>query len=183
VIGVVLAGGLGRRMGAPKAIAPLAGRPLIAYPLEALGSVCARVVVVAKRDTELPAGVERWDEPDEPRHPVAGLRHALARAGEPIVACAADMPFVTPEVLGRLVDELQPGVRGAVAVCNGRIEPLLAAYAPAAIDLLEAAAPDEPLRRTVESLSPVLVEMDAEVVFNVNTPEDLNEAERRLRRE
>ncbi|HEX6711829.1 MAG TPA: NTP transferase domain-containing protein, partial [Thermoleophilaceae bacterium] len=52
--GVVLAGGLGRRMGAPKATAMLVGRPLIAYPLDALGAVTDRVVVVAKRDTELP---------------------------------------------------------------------------------------------------------------------------------
>ena len=37
-----------------------------------MGEVCARVAVVCKRDTALPPlpdGVERWDEPDEPRHP------------------------------------------------------------------------------------------------------------------
>jgi molybdenum cofactor guanylyltransferase len=170
-------------MGAPKAIAPLAGRPLIAYPLEALGSVCEQVVVVAKLDTELPAHVERWDEPDDPRHPIAGIRHALEHAGEPILVCAADMPFVTPAEFGRLATELRPDVSAAVAVCNEQLEPLLAAYAPSALELLAAAASDEPLRRTVESLSPVLVEVDAEVVFNVNTPDDLSEAERRLRRE
>jgi molybdenum cofactor guanylyltransferase len=179
--GVVLAGGLGRRMGAPKATAQLAGRPLIAYPLDALGAACERVVVVAKRETELPDGVTRWDEPDEPRHPIAGITHALEQAGRPILVCAADMPFVTADVLARLVAELEPPAAAAVAFCDGRLEPLLAAYAPAALGVLAQAASDEPLRRTVEALDPVLVDVPAEVVFNVNTPEDLGAAERRLR--
>lgn len=181
MIGVVLAGGLGRRMGAPKATAPLAGRPLIDYPLAALRAVTERVVVVAKRDTELPDGLERWDEPDDPRHPIAGIAHALERARGPILVCAADMPFVRADVLRLVAGELRPDLEASVAFCEGRLEPLLAAYAPAALVPLRAAPPDEPLRRTVESLMPVLVDVEPEVVFNVNTPDDLAEAERRLR--
>jgi molybdenum cofactor guanylyltransferase len=180
--GVVLAGGLGRRMRAPKAAAALAGAPLMAYPLDALRAACERVVVVAKRDTELPAlGVQRWDEPDDPRHPIAGITYALDRAAGPILVCAADMPFVTPDVLQLIAAGLRPGVKAAVAVCEGRLEPLLAAYAPAALQLLAAAPAGEPLRRSVESLTPALVEVAPAVVFNVNTPADLAEAERRLR--
>jgi molybdopterin-guanine dinucleotide biosynthesis protein A len=179
--GVVLAGGLGRRMGAPKATAMLGGRPLIAYPLDALRAVCERVVVVAKRDTELPPDLGRWDEPDDPRHPIAGITHALERARTPIVVCAADMPFVTPDVLRLIAADLRPGLKAAAAFCEGRLEPLLAAYAPEALGGLAQAAPDEPLRRTVESLVPVLVDVPRDVVFNVNTPDDLAEAERRLR--
>jgi molybdopterin-guanine dinucleotide biosynthesis protein A len=180
VIGIVLAGGLGRRMGAPKATALLAGRPLIAYPLEALRSVCDGVVIVAKRDSELPAEVERWDEPDQPRHPIAGIRHALERADGPILVCAADMPFVTAAVLRQIAAELRPGVKAVAASSEGELQPLLAAYAPEALELLQVAPPDEPLRRTVESLTPALVAVEPEVVFNVNTPGDLAEAERRL---
>ena len=168
-------------MGAPKATAELAGRPLAAYPLSALGAVCEQVVVVAKRDTELPAGVERWDEPDDPRHPIAGITHALERAGGPILVCAADMPFADRDVLRLVAEELRPGMKAAVAFCEGRLEPLLAAYAPEALEVLAGAATDEPLRRSVESLMPVLVDVAPEVVFNVNTPDDLAEAERRLR--
>jgi molybdopterin-guanine dinucleotide biosynthesis protein A len=181
LVGVVLAGGLGRRMGAPKATAMLAGRPLIAYPLDSLRAVTDRVVVVAKRDTDLPADIERWNEPDDPRHPIAGIRYALERVGRPIVVCAADMPFVTPDVLSLIANELRPGLKAAVAFCEGRLEPLLAAYTPDALEGLRDAPPEEPLRRTVESLMPVLVDVGPHVVFNVNTPDDLAEAERRLR--
>jgi CTP:molybdopterin cytidylyltransferase MocA len=55
------------------------------------------------------------------------------------------------------------------------------AYAADALEPLAQAPPDEPLRRSVESLTPVLVDVAPDVVFNVNTPADLAEAERRLR--
>lgn len=181
MIGVVLAGGLGRRMAGTKATAQLGGRPLASYPVAALGSVCGQVVIVAKRDTELPElGVERWDEPDDPQHPIAGIKYALERAGGPILVCAGDMPFADADTLGLIGAELQPGMKAAVGFCEGRLEPLLAAYAPEALESLAVAPADEPLRRTVEALMPVLVDVSPEVVFNVNTPGDLAEAERRL---
>jgi molybdopterin-guanine dinucleotide biosynthesis protein A len=168
-------------MGAPKAGAALAGRPLISYPLAALQPVCERVAVVCKRDTELPPlEAERWEEPDDPRHPIAGLVHALERAGGPILVCGADMPFVTPQVCALIAAELRPGLKAAVAFSGGRLEPLLAAYAPEALMVLRTAAADEPLTRTVESLMPVPVDVEPQVVFNVNKPADLAEAERRL---
>ena len=178
--GVVLAGGLGTRMGEPKATAPLAGRPLVAYPVEAMRVVCERVAVVCKRDTELPElDVEIWIEPDEPRHPVAGIIHALERAGGPVLVCAADMPLITAEALGLVAAALR--TTAAVAAVGGRLEPLLGAYSQDALGLLRRAPPDQPLRDTAASLAPALVVVAPEVVFNVNTPADLAGAERRLR--
>jgi molybdopterin-guanine dinucleotide biosynthesis protein A len=182
VIGCVLAGGLGRRLGAPKAAAELDGRALISYPLAALAPVCERVAVVCKRDTELPPlDAERWDEPDEPRHPIAGIVHSLERAGGPVLVCAADMPFVTPGVCALIAAELRPGVQAAVAFSDGRLQPLLAAYSHQALEVLRNAPESEPLTRTAESLTPITVGVESKVVFNVNTPDDLAEAERRLR--
>jgi molybdopterin-guanine dinucleotide biosynthesis protein A len=180
--GIVLAGGLGRRMGGQKATAPLAGRPMIGYALEAMRQVTPRLAVVCKADTELPdlEGAERWDEPDDPHHPIAGIIHALERADGPILVCGADMPFVRSDDLSLVAAELRPGMKAAIAFCGGRLEPLLAAYAPDALELMREAPADEPLRRSVESLLPFLVDLEPEVVFNVNTPDELAEAERRL---
>jgi molybdopterin-guanine dinucleotide biosynthesis protein A len=180
---VVLAGGLGVRMGTPKPTVLLAGRPLVDYPLDALRPVCDRLAVACKRDTELPplGDAERWDEPDDPRHPLAGIVHALERSGGPILVCGADMPFVTADVCGLISGELRTGLQAAVAFSSGRLQPLLAAYAGEALEVMRTAPGDEPLTRTVESLEPVLIEVEPEVVFNVNTQDDLAEAERRLR--
>ena len=181
-VGAVLAGGAGRRLGAPsKAMAPLAGRPLIAYPLEAMRQVAERTVVVCKRDTELPPlaeGVERWDEPDEPRHPLTGIIHALERARTEVLVCAADMPFVTPETLRALAE---PADASAVVATNdGTLTPVLALYRPAALQRLREAGEGEALKRTVERLDPATVELSE--ATSMNTPEDLRAAESRLAR-
>ena len=132
MIGVVLAGGEGRRLGrGSKAAAPLAGRPLVEYPLEALAEVCERVAVVCKRGTRLPdlPDAERWDEPDEPRHPLTGIVHALETAGGPVLVCAADMPFVTAEACRTLIQGAG-GSPAVVASAAGVLQPTFGLYAP-----------------------------------------------------
>jgi molybdopterin-guanine dinucleotide biosynthesis protein A len=195
-VGVVLAGGLGRRIGGAKATTELAGHPLIEYPLRALAAVLAEVRVVAKPDTALPQhlagpqarsgmpgprGVEVWIEPAEPHHPLVGIAHALRMAGpRGVLVCAADMPFLTAEVLARLAYAEAGGAPAVVAVgASGRSEPLLGRYEPAAAALLAdaALAACEPLRSVVARLGPRLVPVDAAVLFNVNTREDLARAE------
>ena len=182
MIGAVLAGGAGTRLRAPsKAAAVLAGRPLVSYPVEALRAVCERVAVVCKRDTQLPEldGAERWDEPDSPRHPLTGIVFALEQARQPVLVCAADMPFVTADACRSLMTAPQKSV-AVVAAAEGVLQPVLGIYAPAALEALRAAPPDAPLTRTVEALDPTRVALPARVVRSVNTPEELADAERVL---
>lgn len=182
MIGAILAGGRGRRMGGGKPARELAGRPLMAWPAAALAEVCTRVVVVAKPSTELPElpGVERWDEPDDDHHPARGIAYALERAGEPVLVCAADMPFVTAEACRGVAAGLGEGSTAAVAVAGGVLQPVFAAYAPSALAGLSAAPPDAALTRTVDSLDPVLLEVDPRTVRSVDTEEDLARAELEL---
>ena len=177
MVGVVLAGGAGRRIGGAKPTRALNGRPLAAYPAAALGAVCERVAIVAKPGEELPHldGVERWDEPPEPRHPLTGIVYALEHAGEAVLVCAADMPFVTPEALNTLI-AAGGAAPAAVAVAGGVLQPVLGVYAPAALDTLRAAEPDAPLTRTVEALDPVHVAVPPPLVRSVDTPEELEAA-------
>ena len=159
-------------MGGDKAMRELNGRPLVLHVADALASVCDRVVVVAKADTVLPDGLDRWDEPEDlPRHPLSGILHALAEAGEEeVLVCAADMPSVVRGALRELVAEARPPATVAWA---GRLQPLLGVYYAEALAALRAAPPDAPLTATVESLGPWLVELPAEVVRSVDTPDDL----------
>jgi molybdenum cofactor guanylyltransferase len=182
MVGVVLAGGAGSRMGGGKAARELAGEPLIAHAANALLGVCERVAIVAKPGTELPPleGVELWDdEPADPQHPLTGIVHALQRAGEPVLVCAADMPFLTAEALNTLV-AAGGSAPAAVAVAGGVLQPVLGLYAPQALDTLEQAEPDAPLTRTVEALEPVRVALPPPIVRSVNTPEELEAAEEEL---
>src|SRR4051794_41515179 len=127
VIGAVLAGGAGSRMGGAKPSAMLAGRPLASYAVAVLAEVCGSVVLVCKPDTELPSidGAERWEEPAEPRHPLTGIAYALERAGGPVLVCAADMPFVTPAACQSLIEAAggAGAVDAAVAGAPGGVPP------------------------------------------------------------
>jgi molybdopterin-guanine dinucleotide biosynthesis protein A len=180
MFGAILAGGTGRRMGGGKAAQLLAGRPLASYPAQTLVAACARVAIVAKASSELPTlpGVTRWNEPDEPLHPLAGIVHALGRAGQPVLVCAADMPFVTVDACDALIAAVRPPA--TVATCDGRLQPVFAIYTLEALDVLLAAPPDAPLTRTVESLAPQTVELPADVVRSVDTAEALAAASESL---
>jgi molybdopterin-guanine dinucleotide biosynthesis protein A len=185
-MGAVLAGGLGRRLGGSKPLAMLGGRPLISYAVKALLAVPVPVAVVAKPDTVLPAldDAELWTEADEPRHPLVGICHALRMAaGRPVLVCAADLPFVTSESLARLA-RADPGDAPAVIAMSatGGLQPLLGCYQPAALEVLAPAAASAvaPLRAAVGALGPRHLELADELLFNVNTPEDLERAERRI---
>jgi molybdopterin-guanine dinucleotide biosynthesis protein A len=182
MIGVLLAGGRGRRLGQrSKAAIEVGGRPLAAYPASALAAVCERVAFVAKPGTELPAlpGVERWDEPAEPQHPVVGIVHALEQAGEAVLVVGADMPYVTPDACTSVLAG-GGAAPAAVAVAGGVVQPLLAVYAPAAVEPLRSAGATGRLTEMVEALGPGRVALPPAIVRSVNTPEDLAEAEAEL---
>jgi len=188
-VGAVLAGGGSTRMGRPKATVALGGRPLIAHPLAAIVDAGLTPMVVAKPDSELPpldCRVVR--EAAEPVHPLAGLAAALDAAGDrPAVVLACDMPFVGAELvawLAALADSI------AVAYAGGRVHPLLGRYAPGVGRLFAAALDDPmPLTEAVVSLDPRLVRESElarfgdpqRIAFNVNSPADLERAERWLR--
>ena len=180
-VGAILAGGAGRRIGGQKAIVELQGKPLISYPLEAVGQVLSRVAILAKAGTELPpvSRVAVWLEPETPRHPVVGITQALALAGgRPVLICAGDLPFVTPQLVRRLI-KADPGRAPAVVACaEGQMQPLLGCYQPRALELLaaEAKAASGRLMEIVGALHPVLLECDPDELFDIDSPEDLLQA-------
>lgn len=181
-IGVVLAGGAGRRIGGSKAVVELNHRPLISYPLEAVWRALGDVTIVAKQDTELPSvpGATVWIEPSEPRHPLTGILYALSLAnGSPVMICAGDMPLVSAELIERIA-RADPGEAPAVvAGVQAAMHPLLACYQPSALQPLSVAAgdPHVRLREAVAALNPIVYEVeDPDCLFNVNSPDELLQA-------
>jgi molybdenum cofactor guanylyltransferase len=181
MVGAVLAGGLSRRMGEPKATIELAGRPLVSRVVATVGSAGLEPIVVAKPDSPLPAlDCRVLSEPSEPRHPLTGLLAALdASAGRGVVAIACDMPLVPAKFLTWLSQVPEP-----IAICEvgGRLEPLLGRYSTEASEsLAEALSEGAAIRDAVAALDPRVISEDEiapfgdpeRIVFNVNSPEDL----------
>jgi len=178
----VLAGGLGRRIGGAKAGVHLHRRALISYPLEAVWRALGNVTIVTKIDSELPSlpGVAVWVEPQEPRHPLTGIVHALVMSeGRPVLVCAADMPLVTPELISAIARADPVGAPAVVASTGGELQPLLGCYQPEALEPLTAANAGGAvaLRDAVAALGPSRYEVeDPDELFNVNSPTDLLQA-------
>ena len=177
-------------MGAPKALAELASRPLLARVVSTVGSAGLDPVVVAKPDSPLPKlDCRVLTEPSEPRHPLTGVLAALgSSAGRGVVSIACDMPFVPARLLTWLAQIEEP-----VAVCEigGRLEPMLGRYSPAASETLAAALADgAAMREAVAALDPLVIPEESvarfgdpqRIFFNVNSPADLETAERLLAR-
>jgi molybdopterin-guanine dinucleotide biosynthesis protein A len=163
-------------MGMPKAMAPLGGRPLVAWPIAAAQEAGLDVVVVAKPGSPLPPlDVPVWAEPAEPAHPLTGLVAAVERAApRAIVVLACDMPFVTPDLIARLA-----ALRG-VAAPPGEAFP--ARYEPSALPALRAGlASQAALRDVLAGLAPTPVEADAAALLGINDPDALARAEAALR--
>ena len=160
MIGAILTGGLGSRLGGRKAQADLGGRPMVDWVVEAVEAAGLEPRLVADR----PAGGGP--------HPLAGILAALDLAGGPVVVVACDVPFVDPALLRALAD-----ADGAAMV---RGNPLVARYEPTHRAHLERALADQaPLRKTIAALDPLVIEG---VVENVNSPEDLAAARAALPR-
>jgi CTP:molybdopterin cytidylyltransferase MocA len=129
VLAVVLAAGGSTRMGRPKQLADLGGRPLLAHALAAaaeapvdrvvvaLGGAAAEVLDRVDLGRAEPLVVEGWD---------AGMGHVLAgalgRAGGDwgaVVVLLGDQPLVSGRAVARVVDAWRAGAGPVVTATYG----------------------------------------------------------------
>lgn len=192
-VGAILAGGASRRMGAEKALTSLGGKPLLDRVIDAIADQVSTLVI-----TGGPAGradhrglAHRPDRPTGGRGPLAGLLAALDYArdigsgSEFVLAVATDMPFLPGDLVSRLMAE---GHRGLPVLPRyaGRLQPLAALWPLGLRDEL-AAGLDEGSIRSMKDFYKRSGFIDVgyddaplDPFFNVNTPDDLSLAERRI---
>lgn len=186
IVGVILAGGQGRRMGREKALLPLLGLPLIARVLERLAPQVAAVAISANGDPDR-FGLGLPVLPDRPGEsglgPLAGIRAGLDWAAGmgagALVSVATDTPFLPADLVERLAAAGCP----AHAQSFGR-DHYTAALWPVAdrarIDALFAAG-ERRMRAGLAGAVAVPFDTTPDPFANLNTPEDLARAEARLR--
>ena len=197
ILGLILAGGLSRRMGGgDKAMLLLRGKPMVERVVERFAPQCAGLVLNANGDPARHASFDLpvvADDPPEFAGPLAGVlagleycaRYAPQRTH--VASLAADTPFAPRDFVARLAHAQGCGAGIAVAASGGRTH-FVAALWPVALagDLRRALG--EGVRK-VESFiggyAVAVVEWPLDPIdpfFNVNTPEDLLRAETFLER-
>lgn len=146
----ILVGGKARRMGGrPKGLfaAPDSGEPLVVRLARLANELGLEVVLVGEAPAYAQALAEAPGLPpvgvlkDEPPGigPPGALQALLGAAqGRDVLALACDLPYVTRELLERLLPPLGPGVdaRAARRGPGAPWEPLLARYAPSTLPWL-----------------------------------------------
>lgn len=113
---VIMAAGVGKRMkwDGPKALAPLCGRPMLAYALDTARALCpARIVIIVGHKREMI--VSAFAAPDvafaiqEPQmgtaHAVSCSREALTGFVGDVAVLSADVPLIKPSTLSGMIDK------------------------------------------------------------------------------
>ena len=198
VAGLVLAGGLARRMGGRhKAFVRLAGRPLVAHVTERLRPQIAHLAISANAERERLRPYAEAVLPD----PVPGFAGPLAgvlaglewlRATHPdipwLLSVPVDAPFLPPDLVERLWHAAtRSGADMAVAASNDRIHPIIALWPVRLAEALRHALVEEKMRKAADFVFRhrlVRVSFETRHVdpfFNVNSMQDLECATRLLR--
>lgn len=197
VAAVVLAGGLSTRMGAQKAFAPLAGRPLIAHVLERLRPQAASVFINV-RDPEdrfvalgcaLALDAPAW----RGAGPLAGIASALSlarsRGFQWLATAPCDAPFLPSDLVARLMAPIAAGeAPAAVAESSLGLEPMFALWPTDCLARVEAAlaAGRASPRSVLAAMGAARVRFETgdgpDPFANLNAPADLAAAEAALAR-
>ncbi len=111
ITGVILAGGLGRRMGGiDKGLQELRGQPMVHWVVERLTPQVDELLINANQNAERYAAFGHPVVPDQIPDfagPLAGLHAALSAATHPLVATApCDSPFLPADLVSRLFSAL-----------------------------------------------------------------------------
>ncbi len=193
-VGVILAGGQGRRLGGvDKALVSIGGEPALARVVSRLLPQCDGLVLNANGDPARFSGFglpvvadETADYPGPLAGVLAGFDHVAAHFPQAshVVSLPADTPFAPRDLVARLLSAREKtGAKIVVAASGGRTHHAVALWPLSLRQNLRDALVNEQLRKVsaFEQRFALAVEEWSiepyDPFFNINTPEDLVRAE------
>lgn len=187
-LGVIVAGGRSSRMGREKAAETLRGRTILSRIASALAPQVDEIVINANGDEARfsASGLSVIaDLRPEVGTPLAGLDTALslgkAKGCDAVLTVPSDSPFLPADLAARL---FAAGGQAAIAASGGQAHYLTGLWSPGLLGKIEQALaqPRFPrLQDWARDCGAAIVEWPSQPYdpfFNVNTPEELAEAER-----
>ncbi|MDP3512575.1 MAG: molybdenum cofactor guanylyltransferase MobA [Sulfuritalea sp.] len=184
ITGLLLAGGMGRRMGgADKGLIALDGVPMASRVLERLRPQVGPLLVNANRH------LEQWrdyglpvvsDEIGGFSGPLAGVHAGLLASTTPwLLTVPCDSPFFPDDLARRLAAALAvSGAQLAVARCAGRLQPVFALLRRELLPALAAylQGGGRKMETWFDQVGSIAVDFDDLAAFaNINTPAELEQ--------
>jgi molybdopterin-guanine dinucleotide biosynthesis protein A len=186
-LGVIVAGGRSSRMGREKAAETLRGRTILSRIMSVLTPQVETILINANGDASRfsIAGLSVVaDLRQEVGTPLAGLHTALslgrAEGYDAVLTVPSDAPFLPSDLVARLVAAERPA---AIAASGGQAHYLTGLWSPGLLGKIEHALAQARLPRLqdwVRDCEAAIVAWPSnpyDPFFNVNTPEELAEAE------
>ena len=192
IAGVILAGGLARRMGGgDKGLIALGGKPILARGIERLRPQVNALIINANGEAErfaaygLPVVADSIAGSAGPLAGVlAGLDWAAGKGFDFIATAATDTPFFPRDLVRRFGDGVKAAqAQLAVAASGGRHHPVFGLWSVELREDLRRAVTEEGIRKVEDwtkrhRLTTVAFDdQPYDPFFNVNRPEDLAQAE------
>lgn len=192
VVGIILAGGLARRMGGgDKCLLPLAGKTLLQRTIDRIQPQVSTLLLNANGNslrfarTRLPVVADQYTNN---LGPLAGIQAGLswmssnAPSAQWLLSVASDTPFFPLNLAEALLDAAGNN-RLVVATSNQQTHPVFALWHKSLLEEITAQLDTGEVPRLQDWMTahhPVTVDFKAEgydPFFNINTPQDLYAAE------
>jgi len=190
--GVVLTGGRSRRMGgAVKALAPLAGKPMIQHVIDRVRPQVSELMLSVEEPARAFEFLKLEQVPDRvpgSRGPLGGLFSALDRMDSRydwLLLAPCDAPFVPTDLLEKLLRQaLESKKPGAVVSIATEIQPTFSIWHRSLLPDLERAVLEQEMAGFKQFLDVVKLAVfewpltDISSFFNINDQEALDRADR-----
>lgn len=190
----IIAGGQSRRMGRDKALVNLAGKPLIEHVIERSADLGqAETILITNRPTQhVHLGLPMFRDLVPDKGSLGGIYTALAQARSPdVLVLACDMPFVNSDLLRYMADQIRADIDIVVPRVAGYPQGLHAIYKTTCIKPIENQLAANRLKiirfydqmrvRYLDETDYAAFDPEGRAFANLNTPEELAEAELLLR--
>ena len=189
----IIAGGQSRRMGRDKAFVDLGGKPLIEHVIERSAELglAETILITNKPAQHAHLGLPMYRDILPDKGSLGGIYTALVQAQNPdVLVLACDMPFVNTDLLRYMVGQICADTDIVVPTVDGYPQGLHAIYKRTCIEpIAEQLAADrlkiirfyDRMRvRYLDESDYAAFDPQGRSFANLNTPEELAEAERLL---
>jgi len=181
--GIVLAGGLSKRMGKDKGLVIYQGKRMVEYAIDLLKPYCNEILISTNNPEYNQLGYPLVADIYINKGPLGGLHAGLMTSKtEHNLFLSCDMPHVNSEAVELLIEKVTPNAYGFIPKYGDRIEPMFGIYSKQLLTKIEKSIQKGNLKmrtfiheHTIEYIDFQKLTQKYENLFsNINSPNDLN---------